>query len=261
MRPPQALTDPAALALLHRMTAVPWQVIRPEAATGSANMAQDEALLQAAIAEQLPPTLRFYTWSPPAVSLGHFQTTDAIDVEYARRRGWDVVRRPTGGRAVLHQHELTYSVVLPPSVVDGAGVRTSYSVLVGALNAGLAPLLQDIVLAQPVQAPACDARTNRAANCFALASECDTVIPEGKLVGSAQVRRSGALLQHGSILLDAEPEAWTALFGTSGRLVTLRQLLGRSVSPPEVSALILRGFAAFGVSFLETIHEPPAGVR
>lgn len=261
MRPPQPLTDPAALALLHRMTAVPWQVFWCEAATGSENMAQDEALLQAAIAEQQPPTLRFYTWSPPAVSLGHFQSTDAIDVEYARLRDWDLVRRPTGGRAVLHQHELTYSVVLPPSVVDGAGVRTSYSVLVGALNAGLAPLLQGVAWAEPVQAPVCDARINRAANCFALASECDTVIPDGKLVGSAQVRRSGALLQHGSILLDAEPEAWTALFGTSGRLVSLRQLLGRSVPPGEVAESILRGFAAFGVSFSETNGEQPAGER
>lgn len=259
MRPPLALTDPAALALLHRMTRVPWQVIRSEPATGCENMARDEALLQAAIAEQLPPTLRFYTWSPPAVSLGHFQTTDSIDVEYARSRGWDLVRRPTGGRAVLHQHELTYSVVLPPSVVEGAGVRSSYSVLVGALNAGLARLLQHVVSAAPAPAPACDARSNRAANCFALASECDTVIPDGKLVGSAQVRRSGALLQHGSILLDAEPEAWEALFGTSGRLVTLRQLVGRPVTPLEVADSIWHGFVSFGVSETETLFREPVG--
>ena len=259
MRPPQALTDPAARALYHRMTCVPWHFIRSAAATGSENMAHDEALLQQAIAEQIPPTLRLYTWAPPAVSLGHFQTADAIDLEYARSRGWDIVRRPTGGRAVLHHLELTYCVVLPPSVVDGAGVRTSYSVLVGALNAGLAPLLQDVALSSPAEAPVCDARSNRAANCFALASECDTVIPDGKLVGSAQVRRAGALLQHGSILLDAEPAAWAALFGTSGRLVTLRQLLGRPVSASEVGVAIRQGFSSVGVSWINASSPSPAG--
>ena len=259
MRPPQALTDPAALALLQRMTRLPWRVIRSEAATGSENMAQDVSLLEAAVAGQVPPTLRLYTWDPPAVSLGHFQSTEAIDLQYAHQRGWDVVRRPTGGRAVLHQHELTYSVVLPPSVVDGAGVRTSYSVLVGALNAGLASLLQHVAFSRVAQTPTCDARSNRAANCFALASECDTVIPDGKLVGSAQVRRAGALLQHGSILLDAEPEAWTALFGTSGRLVTLRQLLGRQVPLGDVSNALLQGFSSFGVTWGEAGSVQPGG--
>lgn len=254
MRPPQALTDPAARALLDRMIQVPWQVIRSVPASGSENMARDEELLQAAVKGHLSPTLRFYTWSPPAVSLGHFQRTEAIDVGYAHDRGWDVVRRPTGGRAVLHQHELTYSVTLPPGVVDGAGVRTSYSVLVGALNAGLDQLLREAVPARQEPAPTCDAQTNRAVNCFALASECDTIVPDGKLVGSAQVRRGGALLQHGSILLDAEPEAWSALFGTAGRLVTLQQLLGRTVPLPEVVAAIIEGFSTFGVTWT----EPPS---
>lgn len=252
MRPPQALTDPAALALLDRMTREPWQVLRSGPATGPENMARDEALLAAAAEPEALPTLRFYTWSPPAVSLGHFQPADAIDLEYARHRGWDVVRRATGGRAVLHQHELTYSVTLPAGVVDGAGVRTSYTVLVGALNAGLDRLLREKIGPGREAAPSCDARTNRAANCFALASECDTVVPDGKLVGSAQVRRGGALLQHGSILLDAEPEAWSALFGTPGRLVTLRQLLGRTVSADEVSEAILQGFSTYGISWDET---------
>jgi lipoate-protein ligase A len=251
MRPPPALTDPAAQALRDRMASVPWQLLRSEPATGPENMARDEALLAAAAEGQAVPTLRFYTWSPPAVSLGHFQAADAIDLEYARHRGWDVVRRVTGGRAVLHQHELTYSVTLPAEIVAGAGVRTSYSVLVGALNAGLDRLLRPELGPRREAAPACDARSNRAANCFALASECDTVVPDGKLVGSAQVRRGGALLQHGSILLDAEPEAWTALFGTPGRLVTFRQLLGRAVSPADVAEAIQDGFSSYGIRWSE----------
>jgi lipoate-protein ligase A len=266
----------------HRLRGAGWKVLVDGPAPGAANMARDLELLDAAVREECGPTLRFYTWDPPAVSLGHFQTTDGVDLEYAARRGWDVVRRPTGGRAVLHQHELTYGIVLPPSVVGGTGVRTSYSVLVGALNAGLASLLgnsREGALSVKPWALGSDARAVETApnaeglplrpnaqrptptppNCFALASECDSLVRERKLVGSAQVRRGGALLQHGSILLDAEPEAWAALFGTPGRLVTLRELLG---FVPEVEAVIEAVTSGFsGLGWLEPgepVH-PPAG--
>jgi lipoate-protein ligase A len=210
-------------------------------------MAVDLALLHAAAREESGPTLRFYSWSPPAVSLGRFQAVDGIDLEYARRRGWDVVRRSTGGRAVLHHLELTYSLALPPSVVSGVGVRSSYTALVAGIHAGLRSLLS---AASPVGALPplpCDARENRNANCFALAGECDTLLPGGKLVGSAQARKDGALLQHGSILLDADPEAWTALFGSPGRLLTLRQLLGEAPLPGRVANAVVDGFCSLGV--------------
>jgi lipoyl(octanoyl) transferase len=257
-------------------------------------MAVDLALLRAAAREAAPPTLRFYAWEPPAVSLGRFQSPEGIDLEYARRRGWDVVRRPTGGRAVLHHLELTYSLVLPPSAVGGAGVRTSYCVLARALNAALYGVRRPAAAFTPPDAtpgtqeephlagpfallgtaapPSANHRGRRGrrrlrfpythtpthphthtpthlnpANCFAHAAGCDTVVPGGKLAGSAQVRRDGALLQHGSILLDAEEEAWTALFGSPGRLVTLRHLLGAAPAPEEVAAAVLNGFLALGV--------------
>ncbi len=222
-----------------RLRAAGLRVRRDAAASGPENMAADEALLEQAAREALPPTLRFYTWTPPAVSLGRFQQGDGIRLEFARDRGWDVVRRPTGGRAVLHQHELTYGLVLPPSVVGGVGVRTSYRVFSAALNGGLRRLLGT----EPVAAPeGCEASRSTQPNCFALASECDSLVPGGKLVGSAQVRRRGALLQHGSILLDAEPEGWEALFGTRGRLVTLRQLLGARPAEADVAAAVEAGF-------------------
>jgi lipoate-protein ligase A len=209
-------------------------------------MAVDTALLEAAAREELPPALRFYAWDPPCVSLGRFQRLDGIHLDELRRRGWDLVRRPTGGRAVLHRHELTYSVVLPPSVVGGVGVRTSYALLVECLNSGLASLLPH---AAPAAPPACTARSSQEANCFALAGECDTLVRDGKLVGSAQVRRDGALLQHGSILLDAEPAVWTALFGTAGRLVTLRQLLGGAPTQERVAEAVMAGFRRAEVTF------------
>jgi len=240
-------TDPAAEALRSRLTARAWRVLRTGAASGRWNMALDEALLELAAREEVGPTLRFYAWDPPALSLGRFQGLEGIDTGYLECRGWDLVRRPTGGRAVLHHLELTYSLTLPPSAVLGAGVRTSYSVLVDGLNRGLRALLAGLPAPTAGAAAACDPRLHRQPNCFALASECDSLVPEGKLVGSAQVRRGGALLQHGSILLDADPEAWTALLGSTGRLVTLRALLGEAPSPEQVAEAVLGGFGALGV--------------
>lgn len=257
MRLPPNLTDPAALALLDRMRAAPWRVVRSGSSTGADNMAADLALLDAAVSGSAPPTLRFYSWDPPAVSLGRFQDAAGVNEDYARSRGWDVVRRPTGGRGVLHQFELTYSIVLPPSVLAGIGVRTSYTVLVGALNAGLRLLLGGS-LGEPAREEKvrCTTGASRAANCFALASECDTLVPAGKLVGSAQIRKDGALLQHGSILLDLEPEAWTALFGEPGHPVALRGLLGYLPAPADVEAALEGGFAAWGI---ELVPEPVDG--
>jgi lipoate-protein ligase A len=205
-------------------------------------MDRDQELLHAA-ADGEGPVLRFYTWDPPALSLGRFQGEEGLNLKALERRGWDLVRRPTGGRAVLHQHELTYSLILPPDIVDGVGVRTSYTVLTALLNSGLRRLLPS---AEPVTGPACNART-REPNCFALVSECDTLVPGGKLVGSAQARHRGALLQHGSILLDADREAWADILGSAGRLVTLRDLLGRTPEVQEVAQAIRDGFTEMGI--------------
>lgn len=209
-------------------------------------MAADLALSCIAKGEGSGPILRFYAWDPPAVSLGRFQKLDGIDLDVLERRGWDLVRRPTGGRAVLHQHEVTYSIVLPPSVVGNAGVRTSHAVLTELLNAGLRRLLPNNPI---VPSPSCDSRANRTPNCFALTGECDTVTHAGKLVGSAQARHEGAILQHGSILLDADRDAWAEIFGECGRLVTLRELLGRAVDPTEVHRALLEEFAQRGITF------------
>src|SRR5947209_2116371 len=121
MRRPTPATDPAADALRRRLCRSPWRLLHSGCASGDRNMALDDALLDSAARGAIPPTLRFYGWSPPAVSLGRFQDPGGIDIAYARARGWDVVRRPTGGRAVLHHLELTYSIILPPAALGGAG--------------------------------------------------------------------------------------------------------------------------------------------
>jgi len=223
-------------------------------------MGRDEALLAEAAAGGASAVLRFYTWAPPAVSLGRFQRVEGVNLEYAARRGWDVVRRPTGGRGVLHQHELTYAIVLPPDIVGGVGVRSSYRVLTGLLEVGLQRLGAGAgwdLNPCPGSSRPTSGRAGSPANCFALAAECDTVVGQGKLVGSAQVRRDGALLQHGAILLDAEPDAWEALFGEPGRLLSLRTLLGRRPSCEEVQAALCAGLTARGVALeAEEVASP-----
>src|SRR5688500_17310665 len=109
--------------LRRRLAARPWRLLERGSGTGVWNMAADVALLGAAAREDAPPTLRLYSWAPAAVSLGRNQSLTGLNLEAARRRGWDTVRRPTGGAGVLHASELTYSVVLPPSVLGRAGVR------------------------------------------------------------------------------------------------------------------------------------------
>jgi lipoate-protein ligase A len=237
----------AQAAFRDRIAAQPWVLRTDGAATGGCNMLTDVSLLFTAAREAIPPTLRFYAWHPPCVSLGRFQKPDGINLDAVWRQGWNVVGRPTGGRAVLHQNEVTYSIILPPSVVGAAGVRTSYAVLTELLNAGLRRLLPQTSELMPPSP--CDSRANRTPNCFALTGEGDTVTAAGKLVGSAQARRQGALLQHGSILLDADREAWTEIFGACGRLVTLRELLGREVRPSEVHRTLLDEFQHQGISF------------
>jgi lipoyl(octanoyl) transferase len=106
-----------------RLTGLEWRLIQDEPAPGAWNMAVEEALLEAARRDQTPPTLRLYGWCPPTLSVGRHQDPgDGINHEFRRSRGIGLVRRPTGGRAVLHDREVTYSIVLPAALGRGAGV-------------------------------------------------------------------------------------------------------------------------------------------
>src|SRR5207248_1466855 len=118
--------------LRRRLSGLEWRLIEDRPAVGAWNMAVDEALLEAARRDEAPPTLRFYGWARPTLSLGRHQDPDEhIDHAFRCRRGIDLVRRPTGGRAVLHDHEVTYSIVLPAELGHGAGVGEVYAVLSG----------------------------------------------------------------------------------------------------------------------------------
>jgi len=115
-----------------------WRLINSGPGTGSWNMAVDEAILEAVIRGEAPPTLRFYSWQPPAISLGHFQPAEkALRMQACQAKGLEVVRRPTGGRAILHDKEITFSIIAPLAVLGTEGVMDSYRYLARGIIAGL----------------------------------------------------------------------------------------------------------------------------
>lgn len=179
-----------------------WRlIIEDSPRSGPANMAVDESLAEAVAAGDAPPTLRFYRWQPAAVSLGRHQPLTDVDREKIAALGYELVRRNTGGRAILHTDELTYSVTAPaedPRMTGGvmdAYLRISNGLLAGLQRLGLA-----------AEKAAGDVRTGPdvSAACFEVPSAYEITARGRKLMGSAQSRRKGYVLQHGSLPLTGD---------------------------------------------------------
>lgn len=242
-----------------------WRLMVDEPAPGAWNMAVDEALLEAVERGEALPTLRLYRWRPAAVSLGYFQEWErAVDEAACRELGVDVVRRLTGGRAVFHDVEVTYSVTLPPGhLLAGETVMDGYRRISDALREGLRGLGVDADLARPEPTPAGQGRDALAGACFDSASRYEIEWRGRKLVGSAQLRRaSGGVLQHGSIPLRFDPERTARALAPGGkgrrllaeilasRAGSLEQALGREVPFEEVAQALTAGFArALGIAW------------
>ncbi|NMB87045.1 MAG: lipoate--protein ligase family protein [Chloroflexi bacterium] len=233
----------------------PWRLIIHPAGRGAWNMAVDEAILESAGRRLTPPTLRLYAWSPPCLSLGFTQPAADVDQEGLNRRGWDLVRRPTGGRAILHTDELTYSLAAPldePHVYGS--VLQSYS----RLSQGLIQMLTLVgIRAHADQGSLPDgALAHPGPVCFQVPSKYEITVNEKKLIGSAQARRKDGVLQHGSIplcgdltrinqalaypSLDARRQADQDL---RAHATHLEAVLGRRVPWEELSQACARGFA------------------
>ena len=181
-----------------------WRLLVDPPADGVWNMAVDEAILDAVAAGVAPPTLRFFQWRPACLSLGYFQRYAVVNDQACTASGVGVVRRPTGGRAILHDRELTYSVALPLATLGGDhAVEPSYFRLSQALLEGLRASGAWVTLARVEPA----AGGGHGPACFDRASAHEILLDGRKVVGSAQVRRAGALLQHGSILFDPQVDA------------------------------------------------------
>jgi lipoate-protein ligase A len=237
-----------------------WRLLIDAPASGAWNMAVDEVLLDGVGAGTAPPTLRFYEWSPACLSLGYFQAFEVVDLDGCRALGVEVVRRPTGGRAILHDSELTYSLALPASVLghDG-GVLPSYYRLSLALQEGLRRLGVPATLAP--ESAASSAATHGPV-CFDRPSAHEILLHGCKLVGSAQVRRGGGLLQHGSILIEPRIDKLTACLrlpdGVGGIEAGVAGLAEAGVTDPaQIATAIGRAFAArFDVSLVEAALRP-----
>lgn len=204
-----------------------WRRLGFEVRSGAANMALDAATLAAVEAGEAPPTLRLYAFSPPALSLGYGQPDDEVDREACRRLGIDVVRRPTGGRAVLHERDLTYAVVLPvddprvPPTVAG-----TYQVIAEALRDALLALGAREVAVAPRRATA-----GADPACFAAAARAELLLGGRKVAGSAQRRGRRAVLQHGSILIDPDPSRLAACLRGADPVRLAGAMTGLAVDP------------------------------
>ncbi len=207
-------------------------------------MALDEALMHRARATG-EAVLRVYSWASPTLSLGRHQAAQGrYNLARARALGVDVVRRPTGGRAVLHYREVTYSITAPASGMGS--LRESYAMINRLLLDALRRLGVDAYEAAPTGA----APRPGTAPCFEVPVAGELVAAGRKLVGSAQWREHDGLLQHGSILV--EDDQWlansllVAPASASPAAATLRELLGRAPTPTEVAGVLSAALEASG---------------
>ena len=214
--------------------------------TAAEHMAVDAALL-AEVAAGAAPALRLYTWDGPALSLGRFQPATDVDVAACERLGIPLVRRPTGGRALLHGGDLTYAVAFPRPPGALGTVEALYERLARALVAGLAQLGVDAEVGRS------DGEVGPA--CFGAARGADLRAGGRKLCGSAQLQRDGAVLQHGSVLcrrLAVDETDLLAFASERARAVSRAELRDRTVTlaelgapaePRDVAPALVTGFA------------------
>lgn len=243
-----------------------WRLVISGITDGAMNMAVDQAIMEAVAVERVPPTLRFYAWEPPCLSLGYTQPVGDVDRARLVAQGWDLVRRMTGGRAILHTDELTYSVAVRAgdSMVSGDIVE-SYRRISQALLGGLR-LLGAV--------PQADRKTGdphpqaNGAVCFEVPSHYEITVSGKKLIGSAQVRKFGAVLQHGSLPLtgdisriclalvfDDEAQRETIRARVRQRAATLEDVLGHPVPWDDaVTAMI----GSFEQTFSLTLDQAPS---
>lgn len=192
-----------------------WYFIDSGACSPSFNMALDEALLNWHSEGLIPPVIRFYSWQPAALSIGYFQKVDKeIDMDAVNRLGLGFVRRPTGGRGVLHEHELTYSVIVSEQYPDmPETVTEAYRVISEGLLEGFRNLGLDANFSVPdTEEKRADLKKPKSAVCFDAPSWYEMVVEGKKVAGSAQTRQKGVILQHGAILIDLDAEKLLSVF-------------------------------------------------
>lgn len=252
-----------------------WRLLGYQKRNAFENMAIDEAVLRETIKNKKPPTLRFYGWKPAAVSIGYFQEIkNEVNVDPCCRSGVDLVRRITGGKAVFHCDEITYSLVarqeeeLFPQSISGTYEKISRCLARGLMSLGIHAYLahpDNPVTKDPTLIPCC----------FSLPSGHELLVGGRKICGSAQVRTRGGFLQHGSLLMTFDPVATASLIMKShtpqhvealrNSVVAVNDLLDSPVSPEALCKVLEKGFAdELGINIFEatlTSEEKEAADR
>ena len=196
-----------------------WRYLAPVDGPGAYHMAVDAALVESIRSGRSGPVLRFYRWTPPCVTLGKFQPSEGnVNSEQCARLGIDVAKRPTGGRAILHDHEVTFSTLIPEADLPAAGssIMDSYRVLGAALVEGLCRLgLPAALVDRQAQTRSADPGMMTASGnpaCFAAKARCDIMIDHRKIIGCAQLRKHGVILQQNSLPLSVNYPLWDEVF-------------------------------------------------
>lgn len=230
-----------------------WRLIYDCPTAGQRNMAVDDAILRSVGAGVSLPTLRFYGWQPFCLSLGYGQRARDVDLERLDTCGWQLVRRPTGGRAILHGDELTYSLALPEDhPIAAGGIIESYQRISSALLAGLEQLGARVSAERKA-----DDAPELGAVCFEVPSHYEITVGGRKLLGSAQMRRRSGMLQHGTLPLTGDIARICAVLAypdemarqaaraqVRQRATTLEQALGQGIAWETVAEALATAFAA-----------------
>jgi lipoyltransferase/lipoate-protein ligase len=224
-----------------------WRLLQTGFNTAFTNMAVDQAILVANSEGKVPPTVRFYGWTPPAISIGYFQSVaEEIDVNTCEKLGVDYIRRITGGGAVFHDKELTYSIVLPeahPAI--SKNILKSYGQICNALLLGLGQLDINATYA-PIN---------------------DILVDGKKISGNAQTRKANTVLQHGTILLDVDVDMMFSLLKVPNekikdkliqdvkqRVTSIQHILGKKINFEDVAEALKIGFEEeFDVELIQGI--------
>lgn len=237
-----------------------WNILKTDFHEASINMALDEALLRWHSEGKIPPTLRFYGWSTPTLSLGHFQKEKSIHFPGLEKHGCQLVRRLTGGSAVLHDDELTYSIVVSESHPKiPKTIREAYHVLSQGIKVGY----KNLGIEAEYFIPERKKGKNRTAVCFEKPAFYELVVDGKKVSGNAQTRQKGVLLQHGSIPITMNEDMLFDLFAFPSerkrevnrrafrqKATTIEQITGKKHTYKEVQEAFYNGFqSSLGVSF------------
>lgn len=229
-----------------------WRLITHDPQIGAYNMAVDDALLQSVALGDSVPVLRLYGWSPLCLSIGYGQRLRDADLGRIQANQWGLVRRPTGGKAILHGDELTYSVALPADHELAQGdVVESYRRISEALIAAL-----EYFGLMPQSEKQAKGNSGLGPVCFEVPSHYEITSNGKKLIGSAQVRRKIGILQHGTLPLtgdiaricdvltyNTEAEREAAKEQVRNRATTLEEVLGKPISWNDAAEAIAHGFA------------------